>query len=60
VRVKRRSIYVPGADAEFLEIGEDCTALGQAGYVIEKISVPFEDNSERKMVEVTLMERAKP
>jgi len=57
VRMKRRLIYVPAADAEILEIGEDCSALGQTGYFIEKLSAPFQDDSERLMVEVTLIER---
>jgi hypothetical protein len=60
LRIRRRHIFVPAADAVILEIGEDCAALGQPGYVVEKISAPFEDDRERKMVEVTLMERAMP
>ena len=59
MRVKRRLIYFPAADAEILEIGEDCTGLGEPGYVIEKISAPFEDDRERRMLEVTLVERPK-
>jgi len=31
----------PAADAKILEIGQDCSVLGQPGYVIEKISAPF-------------------
>ena len=46
-------------NADILEIGEDCANLGQENYIIETISEPFTDGQGWKMVEITLVERAK-
>jgi hypothetical protein len=58
--MKRIVIKVPALNADILQIGQDCASLGQKNYIIEKIDEPFVDNKGQKMVEITLVERAKP
>ena len=56
---RQLTIIVQAEHAGMLEIGEDCTGLGQPGYVVEKIGPKFNDAKGRQMVEVTLVERTK-
>ena len=58
--MKRIVIKVPAADADILEIGEDCAGLGYVDYVVEKIGDPYTDDKGWRMVEITLVERTKP
>ena len=58
--MKRIVIKVPALNADILEIGEDCASLSQKNYIVEKIGKPFIDDKGWKMVEITLVERAKP
>ncbi len=58
--MKRIVIKVPALNADILEIGEDCASLGQKNYIVEKIGESFIDDKGWKMVEITLVERAKP
>ena len=51
---------MPALNADILEIGEDCASLDQKHYIVEKIGKPFIDDKGWKMVEITLVKRAKP
>ena len=46
-------------EAGLLEIGTDGARLGQADYVVETIGEPFTDDTGRRVVEITLLERPK-
>jgi len=56
---RRLTIIVQATHAALVEIGEDCTSLGQPGFIVEKIGPEFTDGKGWQMVEVTLVEQTK-